>query len=462
MAKKNINKKLENTLFYKNKSAWIGANKKKVLAFAEQYKDFLSKSKTERECTANIVSMLSKKGFVDISKAKSLSSGSKVYKKFKNRVVLAAVIGKSKETLRVIGSHMDSPRLDLKPRPLFEDSSLVMMKTHYYGGIKKYQWVNIPLSLHAVVHTKKGKQEIVYGEKDNEPKFIIPDLLVHLSREQMEKKLKEGVTGEQLNIIVGNETIDDEELKEAAKFCVLKILKEKFGIVEEELQSADIELTPAGKPVDIGFDNSMISGYGQDDRVCVFTSLFAFSELKNVKNTAIAYFVDKEEIGSSGDTGAKSRILESFVQQILDLIGSKKRMSLVFEDSVSISADVTVALNPNFADVNDKTNASFLGHGVSLEKYGGYGGKYLTNDASSEYMSWLVTIFAKNKVKWQTGELGKVDMGGGGTIAAYLSKLGMDCIDCGPPMLAMHSTAEVTSKVGIYNAYLAYKAFFEN
>jgi len=463
MAKKNNNKKLEKELFYQNKSAWIKCNKKAVFDFSEKYKDFLNRSKTERECANNIVSVLEKKGFSDISSVKSLKTGDRVYKKFKNRVVLAAIIGKDREVLRIVGSHMDSPRLDLKPKPMFEDSSLVMLQTHYYGGIKKYQWVNTPLSLHAVIHTKSGKKEIVYGESDDEPKFIVPDLLPHLAKDQMDKKMREGVTGEQLNVIIGNETIEDDEIKESAKFCILKLLKEKFGMVEEDFHTADVELTPAGPAVDIGFDSSMICGSGQDDRVCVFSSLQGFLDAKpGIKTTATAYFVDKEEIGSCGDTGAQSRVLETFVQQILDLTGCSVRRSLVFEKSVSISADVTVGVNPNFSDVNDKSNASFLGHGVSVEKYGGGGGKYHTNDASSEFMSWLVGILNKNKIKWQTGELGKIDIGGGGTIAMYMANLGMDCIDVGPPMLAMHSTAEISSKVDVYNAYLSYKAFYEN
>ncbi len=461
MTKKN--KKLEEEMFYKNKSAWIGCDNKKVFSLSEDYKRFLDSSKTERECAKNIVNMLKKNGFKDINDVKSLSKKDKVYKQFKNRVVLAAKIGRDPETLRIVGSHMDSPRLDLKPRPIYEDSALVMLKTHYYGGIKKYHWVNVPLSMHAVIHTKNGKKEIVFGESEDEPKLLIPDLEIHLAREQMDKKLKEGITGEQLNVVIGNKTIDDEEIKEAAKFSLLKVLSDKYGIIEEDLQSADVELTPAGKAVDIGFDGSMISAYGQDDRVCVYTSLLGFLDTKpEIKNTAIAYFVDKEEIGSFGDTGAQSRILENFVEHILELSSASKRKSIVFEDSASLSADVTVAVNPNFSDVNDKLNASFLGHGVSVEKYGGAGGKYHSNDASSEFMSWLVEIYNKKDVCWQTGELGKIDAGGGGTIAMYMSKLGMDCIDVGPPVLSMHSTAEVTSKVDVYNAYLAYKTFFEN
>jgi aspartyl aminopeptidase len=462
MAKKN-NKKLEKELFYRSRSAWIGCESKKVLAFSEDYKRFLDSSKTERECARSIIRLLEKKGYRQIDKFKKLKRNDKVYKQFKNRVVMAARIGKNPEMLRIIGSHMDSPRLDLKPRPIYEDSALVMLKTHYYGGLKKYHWVNVPLSLHAVVHTKKGRKEIVFGESEDEPKLIIPDLEIHLAREQMDKKLREGITGEQLNVVIANKTIDDDDIKEAAKLSLLKILSEKYNILEEDLQSADVELTPAGKATDIGFDSSMISAYGQDDRVCVFTSLLGLLDSRTeLKNTGIAYFVDKEEVGSFGDTGAQSRVLENFVEQLLDLTGSKKRKSLVFEDSASLSADVTVAVNPNFSDVNDKTNASFLGHGVSIEKYGGAGGKYHSNDASSEFMSWLLDVLKKKDIRWQTGELGKIDAGGGGTIAMFMAKLGMDCIDVGPPVLSMHSTAEVTSKVDIYNAYLAYKAFFEN
>ncbi|MFP4424550.1 MAG: aminopeptidase [Candidatus Woesearchaeota archaeon] len=454
------NETFEKQTFYKRRSSWNDHPQKTVFSFAEEYKSFLRNAKTERESVKEIEAALKKKGFKDISKTESLKPKDKVYKIIRNRCILAAIIGKE-PTFRIIGSHIDSPRLDLKPQPLYEDSSLAMLRSHYYGGIKKYNWLNIPLAMHAVIHTNKGKKEISIGEKDNEPKFIIPDLLPHLARDQMEKKMREAVKGEDLQIIVGNIPVDDENIKEKVKFQVLKLLNKRYDIIEKDFLSADISFVPAQNPVDIGFDESMIAAYGHDDHACVYTSLHALLETENPMHTALCFFADKEEIGSYGDTGAQSKALEYFMGDILHLSGRKERMTQVLEESKALSGDVTVAIDPIFKDVHDPSNASYLGYGVSVEKYGGAGGKYSTNDASSEYMNWFVSILDKKDINWQTGELGKIDVGGGGTIAMFMAKYGIEVIDVGPCVLGMHTTTEVLSKADVYSTYLAYKSFFE-
>ena len=475
MAKKN--EQIEKEIFYKNRSAWDKypvKQRKDIFKFAEEYKIFIDQAKTERESVKVIIACLKNAGFKDLNSLKKILPGDKIFKVIKGRSLIAAVAGKDTDVLRIIASHIDSPRLDLKPSPIYEDSSLCMLKSHYYGGIKKYQWVNVPLALHAVVHTKKGKKEFTIGESPDDPKFIVPDLLPHLARDQMEKKMREAIRGEDLHIIVGNIPIDDEKVKEKVKFTVLKQLNQDYGIVEKDFLSADITFVPAQKAMDIGIDRSMIAAYAQDDHVCAYTSLRAFLDIAGPakvstkaafsipKHTALCMFTDKEEIGSYGDTGAQSRMLEHFVSDYLTLLGSKTRITQVFERSYALSGDVTDAVNPIFKDVHDSSNASYLGHGVSVEKYGGSGGKYSTSEASSEYMSWLVGLLDKKGIKWQTGELGKIDGGGGGTIGMFIAKYGIDVIDIGPCVLSMHSPIEVTSKVDIYETYRAYKVFFEN
>jgi len=465
MTKQSPHEKLEKELQYERKSAWDACNpaeRAKIQKFCEAYKHFLNVAKTERWAVKEIKKTLDKEGFKDISKVSKLKKGDKVYKIFKHRVIMAARLGKDFLNLRIVGSHIDNPRLDLKPNPLYEDNGLALLQSHYYGGIKKYQWVNVPLSMYAVVHTKAGKKEFCYGEKDDEPNFIIPDLLPHLARKQMEKEGRDIIKGEDLNIVVGNIPVKDEKVKNKIKLTVLKFLHDHYKIKEQDLLHADITFVPCQKPLDIGFDNSLIAAYGQDDRVCAFTSLRALVEAKPSKHTQINLWFDKEEIGSYGDTGAKSRLLEYFLLDLLKLTGSDTPVHEVFEVATALSADVTAGINPNFPDVHDVSNASVLGCGVSVEKYGGGGGKYSTNDASSEFMSWLVELLDKHKVHWQTGELGKIDIGGGGTIAMYLSQNGLSCIDVGPAVLAMHSNNELSSKVDVYQAYLCYKVFFEN
>jgi aspartyl aminopeptidase len=466
MAKKEAKSKnelLQKKIFIEKKSSWHDLNEKEVFAFAEKYKTFMGASKTERLCVENVISELKKSGFKDISALKTVKSGDKIYKNIKEKAVFAAVIGKDMKRWQLIGSHVDSPRLDLKPSPVYEDSGMGLIKTHYYGGVKKYHWVNTPLSLHGVIYTKAGKKVTInIGDRNDEPKFIIPDLLPHLARNQMERKAPKIVEGEELNILVGHLPINDDKIKEQVKFTVLKHLNEKYGIIEEDFFTAELELVPSSMPMDIGFDSGLIAAYGQDDKVCVYTSLRALIETKTPIHTAVGMFVDKEEIGSVGDTGAAGLILENFAYDYICLTGLKIDVSQLLENSDAISADVTAGMNPNYKDVHDPQNASYLGKGVSVEKYGGGGGKYSTHDANAEYMNYLRLLLDKNKIAWQTGELGKIDLGGGGTIAMFISRYGMNCVDAGPSILGMHSPCEVTSKADVYSSYLLYKAFFKD
>jgi aspartyl aminopeptidase len=463
MTKKSKNELLQKKIFLDKKTSWHDLNQKEVFKFAEGYKKFMKESKTERLCVENVLKVLKKDGFKDISQVKEAKTGDKLYKSVRGKAVFAAIVGKNPEQWQLIGSHVDSPRLDLKPHPVYEDSGFGLMKTHYYGGVKKYHWVNTPLALHGVAFTKAGKQiKISIGDKENEPKFIIPDLLPHLARNQMERKANKIVEGEELNILVGHLPVKDDKIKEQVKFTVLKYLNEKYGLIEEDFAIAELELVPASNPMDIGFDGALIAAYGQDDKVCVYTSLMALLETKTPQNTAIAFFADKEEIGSMGDTGAASFVLQNFAYDYVCTCGLKLDVSQLFENSNAVSADVTAGMNPNYKDVHDPSNASYLGKGVSVEKYGGGGGKYSTHDAHAEYMQYIRELLDKNKISWQTGELGKIDLGGGGTIAMFLSRYGMNCLDAGPSILGMHSPCEVTSKADVYSSYLFYKAFFKN
>lgn len=463
---KSKNEKLSEKLFLSKKSVWEKLNKKEtkqVFDFCEDYKDFMNKSKNERLCVKNIISVLKKKGFKNMSGVKSAKPGDKLYKEIKGKTVVAFIVGKEKEAFNLVGSHVDSPRLDLKPNPLFEDSNLALMQTHYYGGIKKYHWVNTPLMLCGVVVLMNGTVvDICIGDKANEPKFIISDLLPHLAKDQMEKPANKFIEGEDLNLIVGHLPVVDEKIKEKVKFTVLEFLYSKYGIVEEDFVSAELEALPAGEAFDIGFDRALIGAYGHDDKVCVYTSLQALVDVKKPKTTAIGFFVDKEEIGSVGNTGAASFILPNFLNDYVRLLGLKTDVSKIFERSMSISADVTAGMNPTYKSVNDPQNVSYLGNGVAVEKYTGGGGKGYTNDTHPEFVSYIRRIADKADVNLQVGELGKVDIGGGGTIAMYMSKYGMDCIDIGPALLGMHSPWEVASKADIYSAYKLYLEFFSN
>ncbi|MFP4645647.1 MAG: aminopeptidase [Candidatus Woesearchaeota archaeon] len=463
---KTKNQKLQEKMFMKKKSSWhsfSNEKRKEIMTFTDGYKKFLDHSKTERACTANVLSELQQSGFKDIAAVKSVKPGDKVFKAFKNKSVMAVVIGKDMSEFRLVGSHMDSPRLDLKPWPLFEDAGLAQMKSHYYGGLKKYQWVNTPLSMHGLITTKEGKEiNIVIGEKEDDPKFLISDLLPHLAKDQMGKTGSKVVEGEEMTITLGSIPVNDEDIKEQVKFTVLKELFDNYGIIEEDFAFAELQFVPSAKTMDIGLDRGLVAGYGQDDKVCVYTSLQALIDMKAPQHTALGMFVDKEEIGSMGNTGAASMILHNFAYDYKRVTGISIEVSTLLENSQAISADVTAAVNPNFKGVHDETNASLLGYGVSVEKYGGGGGKYSTNDAHGEYMARLRRLLDGNSIAWQTGEMGKLDLGGGGTIAMFLSRYGMDCVDAGPSVLAMHSPMELTSKADIYSSYEFYKAFFDS
>jgi aspartyl aminopeptidase len=421
----------------------------------------LGHAKTELECVQWIEKELRHQGFKPLEECAQLKSGQRVYKNIKGRALAAAVIGKNISAWRFVGAHVDSPRLDLKPNPLFEDGSLALLQTHYYGGIKKYHWVNLPLSLHALVHTRQGVKQFTVGEKPGEPQFLIPDMPPHLAREQMEKQGRKVVEGENLRVLVANRPLPGEET-EKVKAAVLEYLHKEYGLVERDLLSADISLVPAAKPVDIGFDRSLVAAYGQDDRACAFAVLEALLGVQETKGVAVGLFVDKEEIGSDGDTGAQSQMLENFSAEVLRKLGSALTVGEVLEKAAAISADVTEALNPNFREISDVRNSSVLGNGISVEKYGGGGGKYDTNEASGEFMSALVHALDEAQVPWQSGELGRLDLGGGGTIAKFFSRYGMDAIDAGPPLLSMHSPQEISSKADLYAAFRCYAVFLKS
>lgn len=462
--KESANKKLQEKIFLKKENSWNTTKDHKIVFdLAEKYKQFLSVAKTERSCISEIIKSLKKSGFKDLSSIKTASTGDKIFKITKEKAVIASIIGKNKEQFKIIGAHCDSPRLDPKPNPLYEESNLGMMQTHYYGGIKKYQWVNTPLSIQGIIFTKEGKEiNISLGEKEDEPIFLISDLLPHLAKDQMEKNARKVITGEDLKVIFGSIPINDKDIHEQIKFNILKKLNKDFGIVEEDFAVAELEFVPANKPRDVGMDRGLIAAYGQDDKICVFTELEALLSVKKTPpNTIVAMFVDKEEIGSTGNTGAGSNILHNFTRDYTQLLKLKQYPSKILEDSSALIADVTSAMDPIFREVHDPQNAAYLNRGVSIEKYGGAGGKYESTDASAKFLQELRSLATKNNIPYQLGENGRVDQGGGATIGAFLAKYGMDVVDCGPCILGMHSPYEVSSKIDVYHTYLFYKAFFE-
>ncbi|MFT4250230.1 MAG: aminopeptidase [Candidatus Woesearchaeota archaeon] len=459
MTKKTALQQLQEKILVKKE---IKPVSKEATAFCEDYKEFLSENKTEREVISWAVQQAQKAGYKDLRETTSVQKGGTYYA-VNSEKNFALITFSDLEEIHAIGSHADSPCLHLKPYPLAENNKLALLKTHYYGGIKKYQYLNIPLSLRGVAYTQEGKRvDFSIGDKPEDPVLSIPDLLPHLSRDQMVKEAKKLVEGEQLNALIASTPVDDETISNKAKLAIAKHLYEEYGLIEEDLISAELLLVPAGKARDLGLDKSMISAYGQDDRVCVYTSIQAHLQAKKSPVTQITLLYDKEEIGSYGKTGAQNHFFTEIIEELIDKTSSKKRVSHVYKNTKVLSADVTAAIDPNFSDVHDSTNANYLGCGVSLEKFGGAGGKYSTNDADAEYMRALTNLFNKNNVQWQTGELGKIDLGGGGTIAMYLAKWGADVVDMGPAVLAMHAPHEITHKNDVHNAYLAYKAFYEN
>ncbi len=462
-----MNEELKEKLFDKKENGWKKVNdeeKKKIFEYSKGYMDFLNKAKTEREFVKNAKELADKNGFKDIMEFNTLKPGDKVYFVNRNKSMYLAIIGTEsiENGLHIIGSHVDSPRLDLKPNPLYEDTEMAYFKTHYYGGIKKYQWTTIPLSIHGtIVKTNGEKIDICIGEDENDPIFTITDLLPHLAQDQMEKKLKNGIDGEDLNLLIGSIPYD-EKGKDQVKLNILNILNQKYGITEADLTSTEIELVPAFKARSLGFDESMVAGYGQDDKVCAYTSLSAMMELEDVKNTAICILSDKEEIGSMGNTGMESHMFDFFISEILNKLGVNRPNLLdkVFCFSKMLSSDVDAGFDPIYASVSDKTNAGFLGKGISLNKYTGARGKSGASDANAEYVAWVRNVLEKNDISYQIAELGKVDVGGGGTIAYIIANKGADVIDCGVPVLSMHAPYEVTSKFDVYSAYKTYKAFW--
>ena len=454
------------------KNAWKGydeAKSAKVDALAKDYMDFLDNGKTERECVDTIVNQIEAAGYRELpelmKEGKKLSAGDKVYAVWMNKTVVMFQIGTKPMTegLNILGAHIDSPRLDIKQNPLYEDSDFALLDTHYYGGIKKYQWVTLPLALHGVVAKKDGSiVEINIGENEDDPVFFISDLLIHLSAEQMEKKASKVIEGEALDLIFGSRPLAGEE-KEAVKAGVMKLLAEQYGIEEEDFLSAELEVVPAGKAREAGLDRSMVLGYGQDDRVCAFTSLAAMLEIGQTERTACCILVDKEEIGSVGATGMQSRFFENTVAEVLNLVGKYSELNVrrCLAASDMLSSDVSAAFDPSYASAFEKKNAAFFGRGMVFNKFTGARGKSGSNDANAEYVARVRRIFDDHKVCFQTAELGKIDVGGGGTIAYILALYGMNVIDCGVAVLSMHAPWEATSKADIYETKCGYVAFLE-
>lgn len=454
----------------KTKNAWLKFDEKgrlDIFNFCEGYKNYMSVCKTERESVLEAVKLAEEKGYRDlnlvIKNGETLKSGDKVYLNNKDKALVLFLIGNEslESGMRIIGSHVDSPRLDLKQHTLYEDGQMALMDTHYYGGIKKYQWIALPLAIHGVVVKKDGtKINIVIGEDDNDPVVGISDLLVHLSGEQLQKKANEVIHGEDLNVLVGNIPLDREE-KDAVKANILKLLKDKYDFEEEDFTSAEIEVVPAGRARDLGLDRSMVMAYGQDDRICAYTSLMALLDLDKVEKTSVVLLVDKEEVGSQGATGMHSRFFENAVAEIMDRLGcySELKLRRALSNSAMLSADVTAAFDPNYASAYERKNTAYFGRGLVFSKYTGARGKSGCNDANPEFIAWLRDIMDKNDISYQTAELGKVDQGGGGTIAYILAEYNMEVIDCGVALQNMHAPWEVSSKVDIYETMRGYKTF---
>ncbi len=441
-------------------------NLNEVMEYNEGYKDYISKNKTERACVKDSIRLAKEKGFKPLDSFETLKPGDKVYVNNRDKNIALFVIGNKPltEGMRILGAHIDSPRMDLKQNPLYESEGFVLADTHYYGGVKKYQWVTIPLSLYGVVAKKDGTVvDVVIGEDDNDPVVGISDLLIHLAADQLDKKAAKVIEGENLDVTLGNMPLAGEE-KNAVKANILKLLKDKYDIEEEDFVSAEIEVVPSGKARDYGLDRSMIAGYGHDDRVCAYTSLTAILDMDVCDYTCCTILVDKEEIGSVGATGAHSLFFENTIGEMLVKMGidSFVQTRLTLSRSKMLSSDVSAGVDPLYVSVNDKKNAAYLGNGIVFNKYTGARGKSGSNDASAEYVARIRAVMDDAKIHYQTAELGKVDQGGGGTIAYILGNYNMDVIDAGIAVLNMHSPMEIVSKVDVYETYQAYKAFLKN
>lgn len=462
MPKKTKGQELAEKLVWKAPN--IGKEAPKQIAkaekFCEGYKKFLNEGKTERECVSAIVSRLVKAGYIPYDINASYKPGDKVYFINRKKSLIATTFGtKGLEAgVRLNGAHIDAPRLDLKPNPLYEKEDIALLKTHYYGGIRKYQWTTVPLAMHGVVVKKNGETvNIVIGENEKDPVFCITDLLPHLASKQNDRKLGDGIRGEELNIVVGSVPYQDEAVKEPVKLMALKILNDKYGITEADFYRAEIEMVPAVKAADVGLDKSMVGAYGQDDRVCAYTALMAEIDTELPEHTTVTFFADKEEIGSEGNTGLNSDFLLHYLEDLAEQGGVNIRALL--RNSLCLSSDVNAAFDPTFPQVYEPLNASYLNRGCVLTKYTGARGKSGSNDASAETMAEIIGIMDREGVYWQAGELGAVDEGGGGTIAKLVAHMNIDAVDLGVPVLSMHAPFELTSKLDVYNTYKAFRAF---
>ena len=462
MAEKTASELLREQLAYKRKNGRLYSDESIVNAadsYCDGYKAFLDKAKTEREAAKAAMEMAKAAGFTEFEYGKKYGAGDRVFFNNRGKTVAFAVIGKQpvENGVNITAAHIDSPRLDLKPNPLYEDVDLALFKTHYYGGIKKYQWTAVPLALHGVFVLKDGTvKEVSVGEREDEPKFVINDLLPHLASEQIKRTLNEGIKGEELNVLIGSHPFKDDKGSELVKLNILKLLNEKYGVTEEDFLSAELEMVPAAHACDIGFDRSMIGAYGQDDRVCAYPALTAVLEVKTPERTALAILTDKEEVGSMGNTGLESDFLRYVVGDLAKMQGGDPTLAL--RRSKCLSADVNAAMDPTFQDVMERKNASFLNYGVVVTKYTGARGKSSTSDASAEYVAEVRALLDRENIVWQMGEMGKVDIGGGGTVAMFVANMGVDVVDLGVPVLSMHAPFETTAK---FDVYMCYRAMYE-
>ncbi len=454
---------LSEKLTYNKKTTFEtgNADKKAVADYCEGYKKFLDAGKTEREVVTEAVAMMKEKGYIEYKLGDKLTAGGKYYLNNRGKSLFMFKVGTEpiENGIRITASHIDSPRVDLKPRPLYEEGEMCFLKTHYYGGIKKYQWVTIPLSLHGVICKADGDVTVNIGEDESEPVFYINDIAPHIGQLQAKKTSNETILGEQLNILCGTEPFDDEKVSDKIKLNILSLLNEKYGCTEADLISSELCAVPAMKARDVGLDRSLIGAYGHDDRVCAYPSMTAMFESEDSPHTLLNIIADKEEIGSDGVTGMQCALLSDLIEEIALALGGNPRV--VRANSKCLSADVNVAYDPNFAECYEKRNTAFLNHGVVLSKYTGSRGKSGTSDASAEFVSFVTDIFDENGIDWQMAELGKVDLGGGGTVAKYIANINIDTIDLGVPVIAMHAPYEVVSKSDVYMMHKAVKAFYK-
>ena len=431
-------------------------------AFCEDYKVFLDHSKIEREAVRTAIATLTGEGYTEFDPDRSYRPGDKVYRNVRGKALIMATIGTEplERGVRLLISHVDSPRLDLKPNPLYEDSGIALFKTHYYGGVKKYQWTAIPLALHGTVLRKDGTVlDVAIGEEESDPLFYVTDLLPHLAKDQMAKTMREGVRGENLNVVVGSRPYNDEKVKEKVKLNILRLLNEKYGLIEADFLSAELTMVPAFKARDVGFDRSFIGAYAHDDKVCAYTSMRAALKVTDPAVTSVTVFADKEEVGSEGNTGLDSDFLKIFIEDLCAAQGAEPRRTLT--NSTCLSADVNAAFDPTYPEVSERRNTAFINRGVVITKYTGSGGKGGTNDASAEFMHQVRTILDNGGVIWQTGELGAVDQGGGGTVAKYVAHMNVEVVDVGVPVLSMHAPYELVSKTDVYMTYRAFEEFLK-